>query len=126
MDGLNELRIIGNVTKDAELKTVDVNGVQTPRCQFSVAVNKTRGEKKTVTYFDVTAWREYATKIAPWVKKGRQVHVSGEVGLNQYISSGTMRSSLQIYNPTVILLGKKPEVETGTVVELDEDELPFG
>ena len=127
MNGLNQLNIIGNVVRDAELKTVDCEGVATPRCRFSVAVNETRGNGEDITtYFDVTAWREYATKIVPWVLKGRQVHVTGAVRLNQYISNGAVRSSLQIHNPTVTLLGKKPEVDVGNIAEIDDDELPFG
>ena len=127
MNGYNCLAIIGNVGRDAELKTVDCEGVATPRCRFSVAVNETRGNGEDITtYFDVTAWREYATKIAPWVLKGRQLHVTGAVRLNQYISNGAVRSSLQIHNPTVTLLGKKPEVDIGNIAEIDDDELPFG
>jgi len=127
MNGLNELTIIGNVVRDAELKTVDVKGVPTPRCRFSVAVNETRGNgEDIVTYFDVTAWREYATKIASWVLKGRLVYVKGAVRLNQYISNGVVRSSLQIHEPKVIWLDKKPTVDVGSIAEINDDELPFG
>lgn len=127
MNGLNSIAIIGNVVRDAELKMVDVEGVKTPRCSFSVAVNESRANNEEITtYFDVTAWREYATKIAPWVLKGRQVHVSGSVRLNQYTKNGVTRSSLQIHNPTVILLGKRPEVNVENVENIDDDELPFG
>lgn len=127
MNGLNEINIIGNVTRDAELKTVDVNGVPTPRCRFSVAVNESRANNGEITtYFDVTAWREYAVKIAPWVLKGRKVYVTGSIRLNQYISGGAARSSLQIYNPTVILLDGKPEVEVGNIEAVDIDDCPFG
>lgn len=127
MNGLNELTIIGNVVRDAELKNVDVEGTPTPRCRFSVAVNETRGNgEDIVTYFDVTAWREYATKIARWVLKGRLVYVKGAVRLNQYISNGAVRSSLQIHDPKVIWLDKKPTVDVSTIEEFDDDELPFG
>jgi len=128
MNGLNDITIIGNVVRDAELKNVDIEGTPTPRCRFSVAVNETRGNgDEIVTYFDVTAWREYATKIAPWVMKGRLVHVRGAVRLNQYISNGVVRSSLQIHDPRVILLDKKPTVDTSRIAEIDDDdELPFG
>lgn len=127
MNGLNDLKIIGNVTRDAELKMVDIEGIPTPRCRFSVAVNEARANgDPIVTYFDVTAWREYATKIAPWILKGRQVFVSGSVRLNQYMdASHTIRTSMQIHSPKVILLGKKPEVDVSKVEEFDEDELPF-
>ena len=127
MTGLNETTIIGNVVRDAELKSVDVNGVATPRCRFSVAVNETRGNgAEIVTYFDVTAWRNIATKIAPWVLKGRLVYVKGSVRLNQYTVNGVIRSSLQIHDPKVILLDKKPEINVENIEEIDDDELPFG
>lgn len=129
MNGMNKCEIIGNVVKDAVLKTVLVNGVQTPCCSFSVAVNETRSNGDPITtYFDVTAWREYATKIAPWVLKGRQVFACGNVRLNQYTSNGAVRTSLQLHNPTVILMGKKPaaKVEPEEEETYDDDELPFG
>jgi len=128
MNGLNKCSIIGNVVKNAELKMVSINGVKTPCCTFSVAVNETRSNgEDIVTYFDVTAWREYATKIAPWLLKGRQVFVSGHVRLNRYVdSSRIVRASLQIHSPEVILLGKKPTVDVGDIEEIGEDELPFG
>lgn len=132
MNGLNSCSIIGNVVRDAELKMVDVNGVQTPRCRFSVAVNETRANgEDIVTYFDVTAWREYATKIAPWVLKGRQVYVRGHVRLNTYTGAmNTMKASMQIHSPEVILLGKKPVANVEDIgdidaIVVDEDELPF-
>ena len=119
---LNRIFEIGNVVRDAELKDVEVNGTPTPRCRFSIAVNETkRNGEKIVTYFEVTAWREYATKIAPWIKQGRQVHVEGNFRLNQYTKDGSVKTVLQIANPTVTLLGKKPEVEVSDEV----DELPF-
>ena len=127
MNGLNQLNIIGNVVRDAVLETVNVGGVPTARCKFSVAVNESRSNGEEITtYFDVTTWREYATKTAPWILKGRQVHVTGSVRLNTYVSGGTTRSAMQIHNAEVILLGKKPEVDVSNIEEIDEDELPFG
>ena len=131
MNGLNRVEIIGNVVRDAELKVVNVEGVPTPRCRFSVAVNENRSNGDTVTtYFDVTTWREYATKTAQWIRKGRQVYVCGSIALNQYVDSARkVQSHLQIRNnPTVILLGKKPEEtheESPALDEFDEEELPF-
>ena len=135
MNGMNKLEVIGNVVRDAELKMVNIEGKPTPRCTFSVAVNENRANGEAITtYFDVTAWREYATKIAPWILKGRQVFVSGHVRLNQYIDAArNVRTSMQIHSPEVILLGKKPVVENDKIgnvedvfPEIDDDELPFG
>ena len=129
---MNRTFIIGRVVRDAELKKVDVEGLPTSRCRFSVAVNETRANgEKIVTYFEVTAWRNYADKIAKWLTKGRQVHVEGAVRLNKYMDkNGNFRAVMQIHDPTVTFLGDKPEVaaeeEVPTFEELDElEELPF-
>lgn len=119
---LNRIFVIGNVVRDAELKDVMVNGEPTARCRFSVAVNETkRNGEKITTYFEVTTWREYAQKIALWVRQGRQVHVEGNLRLNQYTKDGSIKTVLQIANATVTLLGKKPEA----IVPDEIDELPF-
>lgn len=127
MNGLNQINIIGYVTRDAELKTVNVNGVPTACCKFSVAVNERRSNgKEIVTYFDVTTWRERAENIAPWTLKGRKVFVTGSVRLNQYVTNGMQRSAMQIHNATSTLLDNKPNKETPKFEEVDDDDTPFG
>ena len=132
MTSLNRVEIIGNIVRNAELTNRNINGVLTPCSKFSVAVNETRANgKDIVTYFDVTLWRERATGLSQWLMKGRQVYVSGHIRLNQYTGSdGPAYTTLQIHDPEVILLGKKPVDQVNSSapvpVDFDEDELPFG
>lgn len=110
---MNICLVSGNVVADAEYKDVSVGGTPTPRCRFSVAVNekKSNGEK-IVNYFEVTLWRDYATTMAPWIKKGRKVNVVGNIRLNKYTTNNKEeRSELQIANATVELVDKKPSEE---------------
>ena len=124
--GLNQSNIIGNIVRDATLDKVNVNGVMTSRCMFSVAVNETRSNgEEIVTYFDVTLWREYAENTAQWLVRARQVHVTGAVRLHTYTKNGTTRSSLQIHDATVTLLGNKPDIKVGNIADFEEDDLPF-
>jgi single-strand DNA-binding protein len=129
---MNICFVSGNIVADAEYKEVPVGGVHTPRCRFSVAVNekKSNGEK-IVNYFEVTLWRDYATKMAPWMKKGRKVNVFGNIRLNKYkTSNNEERAELQIANATVELTDKKPseEVPATRVIAptvIIPEELPF-
>lgn len=135
---MNNTIIIGNVVRDAELKNVNVNGTPTARCRFSVAVNETRSNGEAiVTYFEVSLWRDRASRLAQYLKRGRQVAVTGHVRLNQYTDANhIVRSSLQLHSAEVTLLGKKPqeeapapaeEMETVSAAEVeDDDEFPFG
>ena len=133
---LNKITVIGNVTKDAELKNVNLNGVDTPCCRFNVAVNDTKRNGEEITlYYEVTLWRNHAAKLAPYLTKGRQVYVEGSLRLNQYLDSNhNIRTALQIGNASIQLLGKsagqpvdkKQDVDVESLVATDDDEFPFG
>ena len=113
---------IGNIVRDAELKEVNVENVPTPRCRFTIAINETKRSGKTATTFvECVAWREYAKKIAPWLLKGRQVHVEGKICINQYADTNNIiRTKLQMNDVEVTLLGQKPKTEVETMEEVKE------
>lgn len=75
----------GNIGKDAELRTVSVNGEDTKVCSFFVAENisKRDGSVKTL-WHKVTIWRGYAEKMAQYLKKGRHVLVEGYAEAKTY------------------------------------------
>lgn len=122
MVGLNDCNLIGNIVRDAELKTKMVGSVPTPCCTFAIAVNEKRRTKELITsYFEVTIWRDQATSLASWLKKGRLVHVSGSVRQNKYrTAEGLERVVMQVHDVrNVLLLDRKPHEET------QDDEFPI-
>lgn len=122
MVGLNDCNLIGNIVRDAELKTKMVGSVPTPCCTFAIAVNEKRRTKELITsYFEVTIWRDQATSLASWLKKGRLVHVSGSVRQNKYrTAEGLERVVMQVHDVrNVLLLDRKPHEET------QDDDSPF-
>lgn len=80
---MNKLTIIGNLTRDPELRTT-TSGVNV--CTFTVAVNrrKAQGQQPEADYFRVTAWRELGENCAKWLIKGRKVAVVGPVSVSTY------------------------------------------
>lgn len=57
---MNTCVIIGNVTKDPELRQVNTNNGAVDVCSFTVAVNRRqrgRNEQNDADFFRVTAWR---------------------------------------------------------------------
>ena len=71
---MNKLTIIGNLTRDPELRTT-ATGVNV--CTFSVAVNR-RGRRDEqnaqpeADFFRVTAWRQLGENCARFLTKGRR------------------------------------------------------
>lgn len=77
----------GNIGKDAQLtKTADGTSV----CSFWVAENITKRDKsKETRWHKVTIWRNYADTMAPWLKKGRRIEVSGIAKANFYTNKNS-------------------------------------
>ena len=75
---MNKLIIIGNLTRDPELRTTQDG---TAVCNFTVAVNRkarTDGHPEA-DYFRVTAWRTLGESCAKYLTKGKKVCVIGAI-----------------------------------------------
>jgi len=106
---MQEIKIIGRVGNNAEIKDLGTNQV----IEFSVAVSETftrNNEKVTeTTWFKCAKWGNN-TSIAQYILKGGQVYVSGKPKNRAYIKSdGTAEVSNEITVFEIELLGDKPQ-----------------
>ena len=112
MASLNRVILIGNLTRDPELRYTP-NGV--PVCTLRLAVNRNfsnqQGEKET-DYFNVIAWRQRAELCAEYLSKGRPVAVDGRLQSRSWeTDDGQKRSIVEIVADNVVFLGKRGERE---------------
>lgn len=134
---MNRLTIIGNLTRDPELRTTQ-GGVSV--CTFSVAVNRRqrRDGQPEADYFRVSAWRELGENCAKWLIKGRKVAVVGPVSVSTYTGQdGKNHANLEVLAQDVEFLspaGEKPQETPQEAPQVDQqsgmqqvepDELPF-
>ena len=128
---MNRVILIGNLTRDPELKTTP-NGVSV--CQFSIAVGRRytdkSGEKQT-DYFNIVAWRSLGENCGKYLAKGRKVGVVGELQTRSYEKNGVKHYITEIVADDVEFLtprdvtNKQDESEAEfTDIEPDGD-LPF-
>lgn len=108
---LNEVRLIGNLTRDPELRYVPSG---TAVASFSIAVNKTyvsNGEKKEeVSFIKVNAWGKVAEMVGEYLTKGRAVLVSGSLKQERWeTEDGKQRDKTLVNAVSVQFLGAKPE-----------------
>jgi single-strand DNA-binding protein len=115
MADFNSVVILGRLARDPELKYVG-NGA--PVCTFSVATNhhytKSDGQKaESVTFVDVDVWRRLAELCSQFLKKGRQVLVTGMLKQDRWVDAKTQqnRSKLKIIAREVKFLGPRPDAE---------------
>ena len=91
MPSLNKVLLMGNLTRDPELR---VTPKGTPICQFSLAINRQfkmeSGEsREEVIYVDIEAWGKQGETIAKYVTKGRPLFVEGRLRLDQWEDKNT-------------------------------------
>lgn len=79
---MNKFIVTGNLVRDPELKFVPATGMAIVK--FSVANNEGWGDKKTVNYFNCTAFKATAEAIANYTHKGSKVLIDGKVQLGSY------------------------------------------
>lgn len=96
---MNKVFIIGNLTRDPELRTTQ-SGISV--CQFTIAVNRRRGNnaeagQPEADYFRVTAWRQLGENCARYLAKGRKAAITGTVSASAYVGQdGQARASLEV------------------------------
>ena len=96
--GFNKVVLMGNLTRDPELRTTP-NGQNV--ASFSLAVNRTwknaSGEQQeAVDYIDCNAWGKAGEIITQYMQKGRAILVSGRLQQRSWEQEGQKRSKVEV------------------------------
>jgi single-strand DNA-binding protein len=109
--GLNQSEIIGNTTRDPELRQT-TNGQNV--ANFNIATNRkwqdrNTGESKEETeYHAVVAWGELAKEVSESISSGQKVYVRGRLQTRSWETpEGEKRYTTETIADQVLLLGAK-------------------
>jgi single-strand DNA-binding protein len=109
MANLNKVMLIGNLTRDPELR---VTPKGTAICTFSLAVNRkfrdeSGADREEVTYVDIEAWGKAGENISKYCTKGRPLFVEGRLRLDQWEDKNTKekRSRMKVVCENFQFLG---------------------
>ncbi len=91
----NTVTIVGNVTRDPELRFTPSGA---PVCNFGVAWNtKSKSGEESVSFFDVACWRDLAENVAESITKGMRVVIYGRLDQRSWESQeGERRSKVEL------------------------------
>ena len=99
MASLNKVLLIGNLTRDPEVKMLSSGR---PVCNFGLALNRSfkdsEGNKREeVTFVDVECFGPRAEAVGRFFSKGRPIFVEGRLKLDQWESKeGEKRSAIRV------------------------------
>lgn len=137
---MNKMMIIGNLTRDPELRTVGPDA--TPVCNMTVAVRKRHPRQggPEADFIRVTAWRKLAENCAAYLQKGSKVGVEGIPEAKSWTrQDGSVDAYIELAADEIEFCDRKtaqggeaaaapapaaPATGEG-YVEVEDDELPF-
>ncbi len=111
---LNSVNIMGNLTRDPEMKYIPSGKAV---CSLSIANNRVytkNGEKVTeVSYFDVEVWGLAAENCSKYLVKGSGIIVEGRLRQDRWEKDGKTQSRVRITANAVHFLPKKQSNTAG-------------
>jgi single-strand DNA-binding protein len=106
MADINHVVLVGRLTRDAELKYTSGGSAVS---RLGLAINRRRkvGDQweDEANFFDVVVWGRQAEALNPYLVKGKQIGVQGELRQNRWEQDGQRRSRVEVHAINVQLLG---------------------
>lgn len=106
---MNKVNIIGNLTRDIELKKSD-------KCiysNFSIAINtyNSKRQEDIVTFIDIVAFNKSAEILSQHGKKGRKIAIEGRLNNDSYMDiNGLKKHKIEVVLERFYFLDSKKNV----------------
>lgn len=142
MASLNSVVLIGNLTRDPELRYTQSGAA---KAQFSIALNRywkdrEGNRQEETTFVPIVIWGAQAENCANYLKKGRPVAVEGRLSIRSYTTEeGEQKRITEVVAHNVQFLGSPQgnyddgvsggssggSSQNEPVGEISDDEVPF-
>lgn len=132
MGFLNKVILLGNVTKNPEVRYIPGSG--TPAARFGLAVNRRykSGDsvKDEACFIDIVAFSRLAEFAGEYIVKGMPILVEGRLSFRTWEQDGVKRSKHEIVAENIQLVQRKESSavndEIGAVSDdIADDDIPF-
>ena len=129
MRGVNKVILIGNATRDAELRhTTSGKAVSNIR----LATNRTVNGAEQTQFHTIVCWEKLAETTGLYVKKGQAIYVEGRLDYRTFEDNeGKERGAVEIVASDVQFLGSRGKAEqpealsAAATEEVNLDEIPL-
>ncbi len=130
MASLNKVILIGNLTRDPELRSTPGG---TSVVNFGIAVNRRYtnrdGERvDDVDFFNIVVWGKMGETCHTYIKKGTPVAIEGRLSSRSWqTEDGQKRTAVEVVAENVQFLGRsgRSDDEFGEAEPVPEDNVPF-
>ena len=104
MPSFNKVIVMGNLTRDPDVRIVGANAVKV--CRFALALNERRRDRsgnmvETPVFVEVDAWEKLGELCGQYLRKGRSALVEGRLQSDVWEKDGVKIQKLKIRATTV-------------------------
>lgn len=112
MSCMNKVVLLGNCTRDIEVKYVSNGGLAV--AELGLALNDRRKNQagewvEETTFVDVTLWGRTAEIAGEYLSKGSLVLIEGRLKLDTWEKDGQKRSKLRVHGEKMHMVGSRYE-----------------
>lgn len=134
---MNQVILIGRLTRDPELRYISGSG--TPVAQFGIAVDREfvgKDGKKETDFIDIQVWGKSAENCTNYIGKGSLVGIQGSLRIDNYKNeAGENRRAVRVNATRVQFLDNRKNnsqqqfvpvgLDTGEFDAINDPEIPF-
>lgn len=134
MGFFNKVVLLGNVTRNPEVRYIPSTGTAVSR--FGLAINRRykagNDTKDEVCYIDIVAFAKLGEFCGEFLTKGTSVLVEGRLSQRTWEQDGVKKSKHEIIAENIQLVWKKDRSDSNDMIgesydssEIEEDDIPF-
>ena len=103
---INHVVLVGRLTRDAELRYTN-SGSAVANISLAINTRRRRDDQwvDEAHFFDCVVWGKTAESLSPYLTKGKQIGLEGELRQNRWEQDGQRRSKVEIFTRNIQLLG---------------------
>lgn len=131
-EGINEVRLLGNLGADPELRRHGERTVLNMRLGTTETyVDDTGVRQNRTEWHNCALWGKRAEPLSKYLKKGSRIHVSGSLRTRKYEKDGTTKYSTDVIVTDVVFAGglgdkqSKPEAPPTVESDYTPEQIPF-
>ncbi len=107
---INRVFLVGRLTRDAELKSTS-SGMSIADMSLAVNRSKKQGDQwvEEANFFDISLFGRRAEALSPYLNKGTQLAIEGQLRQDRWEQDGMRRSKVSIVATDIQLLGSRSD-----------------
>jgi len=139
MASFNKVILMGNLTRDPDVRAAGASGMKVAR--LGIAVNERRRDRngqiqEFPVFVDVDAWDKLAELCGQYLSKGRTILVDGRLQMDTWEKDGVKHQKLKVRASTIKFLPqgdrlggaqaqRQDQAPAQNPLESDPDDIPF-